>query len=111
MLEIAISDEAGVALVCASGRIDSSNANELGNALMVAIDAGKINLVLDLSAVDYMSSAGLRELVAALKRVKRDGGDLRLAQPSKRVLDVLTLAGLNTIFVIYPSQVEALSSY
>jgi len=111
MPEITVSKEAGVTLICVAGRIDSSNANELGEALTELIDSGNRSLVMDLSAVDYMSSAGLRELVSALKRVKRDAGDLRIAQPSKRVLDVMTLAGLNTIFTIYNTQAEALNSY
>lgn len=111
MLEVTVADEAGVTLVCAIGRIDSSNANELGEALSSVINDGNYSLVLDLSAVDYMSSAGLRELVSALKQVKGRSGDLRIAAPSKRVLDVLILAGLNTVFTIYDTQAEALSSY
>jgi anti-sigma B factor antagonist len=58
-----------------------------------------------------MSSAGLREMVRVLKRVKRTGGDLRIANPSDRVKEVLELAGLDTIFEIYPTQVEAVGSF
>ena len=54
--------------------------------------------MLDLGGVEYMSSAGLREMVRVLKRVKRSGGDLRIANPSDRVKEVLELAGLDTHF-------------
>jgi anti-sigma B factor antagonist len=100
-----------VTLVEVSGRIDSMNANELGAALTDTIDHGNVQLVLDLASVEYMSSAGLRELVTALKKVKRETGDMRLAQPSPRVREVLEMAGLDTIFRIFPTQSEAIGSY
>jgi anti-sigma B factor antagonist len=100
-----------VTLVEASGRIDSMTANELGTAINDEIDNGNIHIVLDLSGVDYMSSAGLRELVSSLKRVKRVQGDVRIADPSPRVREVLEMAGLDTIFLIFQSQTEALESY
>ncbi len=103
--------DGGVTLVEVSGRIDSMNANQLGDALTETINSGNFQLVLDLSSVDYMSSAGLREIVAALKKVKRNAGDLRIAQPSVRVLEVLEMAGLDTILQIFSSKMEAVGSY
>lgn len=110
-MDIRSSELKRVTLFEVSGRIDSTNANELGEALNAAIDAGRTQIVIDLSNVEYMSSAGLRELVAALKKVKRGTGDLRLASPSERVMEVLELAGLDSIFEIYPNQVEAVGSF
>ncbi len=110
-MDIRSSELKRVTLFEVSGRIDSTNANELGEALNAAIDAGRTQIVIDLSSVEYMSSAGLRELVAALKKVKRGTGDLRLASPSERVMEVLELAGLDSIFEIYPNQVEAVGSF
>ncbi len=110
-MEIKVSELKRVTLFEISGRVDSTNAAELGEALNTAIDAGRNQLVLDLSGVEYMSSAGLREMVAALKRVKRGIGDVRLANPSERVKEVLELAGLDTIFSVYDTQVEAVGSF
>ncbi len=111
MADIYVSDQNQVKLVEVKGRIDSSNAGELGEALTGVLDDGALKMVIDLSAVDFMSSAGLRELVSALKRIRREQGDIRLAQPSERVHEVLEMAGLNTIFQIYPSQSEAIGSF
>jgi len=111
VMEINTSEMKRVFLFEVIGRVDSNNANELGSALDAAVDDGKTNLVLDLGSVEYMSSAGLREMVRVLKRVKRTGGDLRIASPSDRVREVLELAGLDSIFEIYPTQVEAVGSY
>ncbi len=106
-----ISEKERVTLVEVSGRIDSMNANELGDALTAEIERGGKQIVLDLAQVSYMSSAGLRELVAAYHRLQDVGGDLRLAQPSSRVQDVLEMSGLDTIFQIFPTQVDAVGSY
>lgn len=111
MLEIQVTGYDHVTLIEVSGRIDSMNANELGAALSNEADAGHVQLVVDLSRVDYMSSAGLREIVSALKKVKRASGDLRIAEPSDRVREVLEMAGLDTIFQIYATQAEAVGSY
>jgi anti-anti-sigma factor len=110
MLDINVSIEQQITLVEVSGRIDSMNAHQLGESLSGEIDSGHVQLVLDLSGVDYMSSAGLREIVSALKKVQGQG-DVRLAQPSPRVREVLEMAGLDSIFRIFPTQAEALGSY
>jgi anti-sigma B factor antagonist len=109
-MNVNISKENKTTLVEVSGRIDSTNASQLGEALMGEINAGSTQLVVDLASVDYMSSAGLREIVSALKKV-RGKGDLRLARPSERVMEVLEMAGLDSIFQIFPDQSLALSSY
>lgn len=114
MAEISVSGVAAqgkVTLVEVSGRIDSMNANELGEALSDAIAENNVHLVLDLSQVEYMSSAGLREMVAAFKSARRAAGDLRIAQPSERVREVLEMAGLDAIFQIFPTQAQAVQSY
>ncbi|MBC7871232.1 MAG: STAS domain-containing protein [Chitinophagaceae bacterium] len=111
MIDIKVSGLEKVTLVEVKGRVDSMNANQLGEALSGEIDGGNILIVLDLSGVDYMSSAGLREIVSALKKVKRATGDVRIAQPSERVREVLEMAGLDTIFQIYENQDTAVKSY
>jgi anti-anti-sigma factor len=50
-------------------------------------------------------------MVSTLKSVKRVNGDLRLANPSTRVDEVLRLAGLTSIFSIHPTQEEAVASF
>jgi anti-sigma B factor antagonist len=110
-MEIDVKELNRADLIVVNGRVDSSTAPELGQVLNDVIDRGTVNLVVDLSDITYMSSAALRELVAALKRVKKAGGDLRLCAPSERASEVLDLAGLSSIFTIYESQVDAVGSF
>lgn len=110
-MEISTTDVNSVTVVVVDGRVDSATAPELENSLKQLVESDKTRLVLDLAGVDYMSSAGLRAMVSTLKSVKRVSGDLRLASPSPRVAEVLRLAGLTSIFSIYSSQSDAVSSY
>lgn len=110
-LEISVSDLKRVRLLQVSGRVDSISADELHAALNDALNEGRTQLVVDLESVEYMSSAGLRELVSALKSTSKHNGDLRLANPSPKVMEVLELAGLDSIFKIFPTTTEAVGSF
>ena len=110
-MEISTKDMKRVSLVTVSGRVDSSTAPDFEKALQSLIQANRCQIVVDLKGVDYMSSAGLRGLVTSLKAAKSGGGDLRLAQASVRVRDVLELAGLNVIFTVYDDIVGAVGSF
>jgi anti-sigma B factor antagonist len=100
-----------VSVAKVSGRVDSATAPELEKALLGLLDAERSQIVVDLQETDYMSSAGLRVLVAMHKAAKKNGGGLCLAQPSARVQEVLDLAGLTPVFAVYPDVVEAVGSF
>ena len=81
-----------------SGRIDIITAPELEKRLDKELDGIK-RLVLDLSEVEYLSSAGLRVILGAYKTMeKRDGTLIR--SPSPEVMEVLVLTGLSNVFDI-----------
>lgn len=100
-----------VNVVKVTGRVDSATAPELEKNLKGLLDAERSRIVLDLQDVEYMSSAGLRVLVAMHKATKQNGGGLCLAQTSERAKEVLDLAGLTPVFVMYPDVVEAVGSF
>ena len=100
-----------VSVVKVSGRVDSSTAPELEKSLQGLMDSNRNQIVMDLQEVDYMSSAGLRVLVAVHKATKKNGGALVLAQPSMRVKEVLDLAGLTPVFDVHADLVEAVGSF
>lgn len=104
-----------VELVTVAGRIDSSNASELDDALKAVMNDGKYNLVLNFKDVSYMSSAGLRALVAALRECKKHRGDVVISEPSQRVAEVLDLAGLTVaeapLFKVYENDIAAVGAF
>lgn len=113
MSELSVSTESmkRVQLVSVSGRVDSSTAQQFDSAIQSLFDQGHYNLVLNLSEVNYMSSAGLRTLVSAMKESKRHGGKIALSSLSDRVEEVLELAGLNSLFDIYEENTAAVGSF
>jgi anti-anti-sigma factor len=64
-----------------------------------------------LNGVTYMSSAGLRAIVALLRESKKHRGDVRIATPSERVKEVLQLAGLDSLFDMYDDETAAVGSF
>jgi anti-sigma B factor antagonist len=111
ILNISVESLKRVDLVTVAGRVDSSNAANLDRALKEITENGRHNIVLDLSEVSYMSSAGLRAIVAALRESKKNRGDVRLCRPSERVSEVLSLAGLDSLFEVYPDTTAAVGSF
>jgi anti-sigma B factor antagonist len=99
-----------VSVMKISGRVDSATAPQVEAALHDLIDSNRHQVVLDLQEVEYMSSAGLRVLVTMLKAAKKSGGDLKLAQLSVRVKEVLDLSGLTPVFNVYGDVVGAVGA-
>jgi anti-sigma B factor antagonist len=110
-LKIEVQSMKRVELVTVEGRIDSSNANDFDNALKELTDKGEYQIVLNLSGVDYTSSAGLRALVATLRECKQHKGDLRISSPSDKVMEVLNLAGLTSLFEVFDDDTLAVGSF
>jgi anti-sigma B factor antagonist len=110
-MKIEVQSMKRVELVTVEGRIDSSNANDFDAALKELADNGEYQLVLNMSGVEYISSAGLRAMVSSLRESKKHNGDLRLSNPSERVTEVLNLAGLNSLFEIFDDDVSAVGSF
>jgi anti-sigma B factor antagonist len=110
-LDISVNSLKRVQLVTVAGRVDSNTAPEMDQTLKGLMNNGNYNLVIELTDVNYLSSAGLRSLVAALRECKRQRGDVVLVSPSERVLEVLKLAGLDTLFRVYDNSTEAVGSF
>lgn len=69
------------------------------------------NFVLDLEAVDFMDSAGLGALIAALKRVTEHGGDMKLACLQKKPRMVFEITRAHKVFEIYNSVEDAIRAF
>lgn len=111
-MEIHEQDRDGILIIGISGQVDSATGPVLGDKLDALIEAGHLHLVLDLSDVPYMSSAGLRVLSIALKavRVPEMNGDMCLAGLSKTVAHAFRISGFNQVFDIYDTVSEAVAA-
>jgi anti-sigma B factor antagonist len=99
-----------IPVLLVSGKIDAVTSKDLEIALAGLIDKNKKFLVIDMEKVEFLSSSGLRVLMASLNRLKHRDGDLLLAALQPFVKDVFFLTGANRFFSIYPNQGEAIKS-
>jgi anti-sigma B factor antagonist len=92
-----------VVLAEAGGRIDLSNADAFRDALSAAMAKAKTGVVVDLSGVDYISSAGLRSLMIVFNAAKADGKALGLAAMQPLLMEIFTISRFNLVFQMFPS--------
>lgn len=97
--------------VAVSGSVDALTASVLTDFLKLKVGEGHHNLILDLTEVEFMSSAGLRAVLAALKECRNKGGDLRIAGAQPGVEKVLKMSGFTNILRAFPNQSEAFASF
>ena len=85
------------------GRLDANWADHVGKAIDDAVRAGSHRIELNLSQVDYLSSAGLRVLFKFYKALETVGGSLTITEPSAFVYKILKLAGFERMMAAAPT--------
>lgn len=109
-MEIATSMQQEVAVVALAGRFDAQSAGQVDSSLQARFQEDVEKLVVDMERVEYVSSAGLRVLLAAAKKSSGLGGHLVLCGLHPYVLEVFEVAGFTSIFQITPDTSAALAS-
>lgn len=103
MFEISKSKIGLTDLLKLTGRIDSINAKTVHDTINNEISYDDPNLVVDMAEVEYMSAAGLR----ILRSLYDASGYVRIANPSKRVREVLQITGLDAVYDVFDSRMAA----
>jgi anti-sigma B factor antagonist len=97
-------------LIAVAGEIHVSTAPEFSRLLSAAIGGGKTQVVLDLSAVEFIDSTGLSVLLNGLRRVTRRGGRMAIVCSNPTVLRLFVITRLDSTFTIVGSRREALEA-
>ena len=109
-MDISIREYRQADVITIRGRVDSFSAEQLSQAIAGAHQNGKYNLVLDLSQVEFLSSAGLRALVEAQRHTTALGlGEITLAQVPPRLKELLEMTGLSRDFRTFETVAAALA--
>ena len=104
-----IKEQEGVIIIYLEGRIlDRSEADKMMEEVDVLMDDGKNNFILDLSKIDYMSSAGLNVMISLLTQSRNRYGELVVCEVPDKVSRLLVTSKLQNIFTITDTQAEAL---
>ncbi len=119
MLEYKIRRSGDVTILDLEGRISltdalwSGSGSALGEVIRGLVKNGERKFLLNLTGVTYIDSSGMGELTGSLTAVRRQGGELKLVNPTPKVFDLLRITRLDTIFDIRDdenSAIQALSS-
>ncbi|MEE9235450.1 MAG: STAS domain-containing protein [Candidatus Acidoferrales bacterium] len=101
-----------VTVVDLNGRLTLGDASaQLRDTLRELLEKGQKKIVLNLGQVGYIDSSGLGELVSGFTTVKNQGGQLKLANLTQKVNDLLTITKLYTVFEIHNDEKAAVQSF
>jgi len=96
-------------VVTAHGRIDAAAAPDLESQLNALLAQGGVHIVVDMADVSYISSSGLKVLLAALRQARRQQGQLILCNLQPKVASIIDMIGFDQVFLIAPDLAAATS--
>lgn len=110
-MEIAVSEAGEVKVLRIDGKLDTKTAPDAQALLTELIEQGATKIVVNFEKLVYISSAGLRVLLATAKHLKHNSGELRVCSLNEVVQEVFEISGFNTILAITESELEALENF
>ena len=108
MLEVQEDRQGDILILMLKGKLDAMTAGGLQQKLMTLIEGGQQRILLDVAELTYISSAGLRVLLVAGKKLETSAGSLVFCSLRTPVQQVFDIAGFSSLFRLYPSRQEAL---
>ncbi|MDP6867294.1 MAG: STAS domain-containing protein [Acidimicrobiales bacterium] len=106
---VGLASGAGVVLTVLSD-LDMAGAPALRQAVVAEVTSGTRLLVLDLTAIDFLDSAGLGAVVGGLRRLRAHDGDLMVVCPEPRIRRVFESCDLDRVFVLHPDVGSAIAA-
>ena len=99
----------GITIVRPEGRLDTSSSVEFEKRLTQLARDQKL-LLLDLEALEFLSSYGIRVILVTAKALKRRDGRFAMHSPKPHVLDVFKMAGINRVLRIHDGRAQAMAA-
>ena len=109
-METTTRDVAGCTVIGVKGRLDAETATCFEDHCSTLINEGRRRVVLDLGELSYVSSAGLRAILAIAKRLKQGGGGLAVASLTPMVSEVFAIAGFDRLLPVAPTIEDAVKA-
>jgi len=107
-MEVSSRNEKGAILISIQGRVDAVTAPTLEEKLTEFAEGESNNLIVNLSELEYISSAGLRVILVTAKKMKARQGDILLVGLTGSVKEVFEISGFGSIFRIFDTEESAL---
>ena len=100
-----------ITLLTPRGRLDAAGARPFEAEMREHIAAGRVHLLIDFSETGYISSNGLRALLAIQKEIQKRGGALALCCLPPRLAEIFEMSGFDRVLKIFPTRAEAEKSF
>jgi len=107
-MEITEERRADILILRISGKLDASTSKNLEDKLLALISPTQLKLIIELSQLDYISSAGLRVLILAAKRMDEVKGKMILCSLRDTVKQIFDIAGFSSFLTLADSTDEAI---
>ena len=110
-MNIEIRESQDIRIVAFMGNLDTGTSPEAESRINELLDDGTQKLLVNFEQLNFISSTGLRVLLATAKKLKASGGDLRICALNATVQEVFDISGFITILNVKGTEEEALSSF
>ncbi|HEU4989905.1 MAG: STAS domain-containing protein [Gemmatimonadota bacterium] len=110
-MSFTIAKQGDVSIVAIDGQLIVSNRQELKQKMLDELEGGARKILVDFSQTGYIDSSGLGVLVSLSKKIREQGGALRLAGLNEDLRTLFELTKLDTLFQISDTRAQALASF
>jgi anti-sigma B factor antagonist len=109
--EVKRKDMDEISVVYLKGYLDAHTAPDFEKILQTLVDEERVRIVVNLSGLSYISSAGLGVFMGFIEDVRKKGGDIKLAEPTEKVFRVFDLLGFPVLYEIFQLETDAVKKY
>ena len=110
-MDIIVKDTDGIKVIMVDGELDTNAAPLVEKELNQLMEQGANKIILSGEKMDFISSTGLRVLLATAQRLKESNGELRVCSLNADVMDVFDISGFSTILMVFKDEFEALKGF
>ncbi|HEY2805680.1 MAG TPA: STAS domain-containing protein [Gemmatimonadales bacterium] len=110
-MNITTRTDRNVTIVALAGNLDSNTSPQAQLALDAMLAGGVTRVAIDFTALDYISSAGLRVLLGTAKKLSAKGGALHVFGLNETVREVFDISGFSTILAVFRTEAEAVKGF
>ncbi len=111
-MDLATREDGGVTIITVTGDLVIGDAeSNFKKAVTRLLEEGRVNLLIDLSAVGFLDSSGLGALVRALTNSQKEGGQTKLLNAGPQIRKLLQMTKLDSVFEIHEDMEAAVSSF
>lgn len=108
-IRVVIEQKGEIVIIRLEGRVDATSTPVLEGKIKSHLESAS-RILVDFSDVDYLSSAGMRLLLSAAKKMHARQGRIAFCSMSEEVMEIIKMAGFDKVLALYPNEREALAA-